>query len=159
MMASMVELLMRYTWPLPGAPEPFVVSISGGFAALAADEMARLGLTLSDPSPKAADELRALPNQSHPVNPYDIAAQNAIIPKAIDIFRRDGFNQLIFGLSLLKDGIRESVQGMIVEAKRGGFDQVYVVTPEIRPAEKEMFHQAGITVSEDTWPLFQAMRA
>lgn len=159
MMAAMVELLMRYRWPLPGGPKPFIVSISGGFAALAADEMARLGLMLADPSPKAADELRALPNQSHPVNPYDIAAQNVIIPKAIDIFQRDGFNQLIFGLSLLKDGIRETVQGMVVEAKRGGFDQVYVVTPEMRPEEKLTFQENGITVSEDTWPLFQAMKA
>src|SRR5205085_7475878 len=102
-LAALTELVMRQRWPLASPAKPCIVSISGGFAALAADEMARCGLALVDPSPKAATELTALPTQSHPVNPYDIAAHNALIPKIIDIFRRDDFNQLVFGLALLKD--------------------------------------------------------
>lgn len=156
-LASVTELVMRQNWPMAAPPKPCIVSISGGFAALAADEMARCGLVLHDPSPAAAAELRALPTQSHPVNPYDIAAQNALIPTINDIFRRDGFNQLIFGLALLKDDIRHGVIQMVLDAKAAGFEQVYVASPEVDPEEKAMFQRHGITVSEDPRPLFQAM--
>ncbi|MRX48914.1 hypothetical protein GI374_00380 [Paracoccus sp. S-4012] len=156
-LAAVTELVMRQEWPLAEPAKPCIVSISGGFAALAADEMARCGLTLVDPSPAAAAELTALPTQSHPVNPYDIAAQNALIPTIIDIFRRDDFNQLIFGLALLKDDIRRGVTQMILDAKAAGFPQVYIASPEVDPAEKAEFQRHGITVSEDPRPLFQAM--
>jgi len=156
-LASVTELVMRQNWPMAAPPKPCIVSISGGFAALAADEMARCGLVLHDPSPAAAAELRALPTQSHPVNPYDIAAQNALIPTINDIFRRDGFNQLIFGLALLKDDIRRGVIQMVLDAKASGFEQVYVASPEVDPEEKAMFQRHGIAVSEDPRPLFQAM--
>ncbi len=158
MMAAAVECLIRYKWPLATPQRIGMVSISGGFAALAADEMARLNLPLGELSANAVAELQKLPNQSHAINPYDFAAQNAIIPSVLDIFRRDGYNQLIFGLSLLKDGIRETVQQMVIDAKKGGYDQIYVVSPETDPAEKAVFQEAGITVSEDTRPLFEAMR-
>lgn len=156
-LAALTELVLRQTWPLETPPKPFIISISGGFAALAADEMARSGVQLVDPSPKAAAELTALPTQSHAVNPYDIAAQNALIPKIIDIFRRDGFNQMIFGLALLKDDIRRLVIKMILDAKKEGFPQVYVASPEVEPDEKQAFQAEGITVSEDPRPLFQAL--
>lgn len=156
-LAAVTELVMRQSWPMAAPAKPCIVSISGGFAALAADEMARCGLVLQDPSPAAAAELRALPTQSHPVNPYDIAAQNALIPTINDIFRRDGFNQLIFGLALLKDDIRRGVIQMVLDAKASGFEQVYVASPEVEPDEKALFQRHGITVSEDPRPLFQAM--
>lgn len=156
-LAAVTELVMRQDWPMESPAKPCIVSISGGFAALAADEMARCGLELKDPSPAAAAELRALPTQSHPVNPYDIAAQNALIPTINDIFRRDGFNQLIFGLALLKDDIRRGVVQMVLDAKASGFAQVYVASPEVEPDEKAMFQRHGIPVSEDPRPLFQAM--
>jgi acyl-CoA synthetase (NDP forming) len=156
-LAAVTELVMRQDWPLANPAKPCIVSISGGFAALAADEMARCGLALTDPLPGAAAELTALPTQSHAVNPYDIAAQNALIPKIIDIFRRDGFNQLIFGLALLKDDIRRPVIQMILDAKKAGFAQVYIASPEVEPDEKVAFQEHGITVSEDPRPLFQAM--
>lgn len=156
-LAAVTELVMRQEWPLATPAKPCIVSISGGFAALAADEMARCGLTLIDPSPAAAAELTALPTQSHAVNPYDIAAQNALIPTIIDIFRRDGFNQLVFGLALLKDDIRRPVIQMILDAKKAGFPQVYIASPEVEPEEKALFHAHGITVSEDPRPLFRAM--
>ena len=156
-LAAVTELVMRQDWPLANPAKPCIVSISGGFAALAADEMARCGLSLTDPSPGAAGQLTALPTQSHAVNPYDIAAQNALIPKIIDIFRRDGFNQLIFGLALLKDDIRRPVIQMILDAKKAGFAQVYIASPEVEPDEKVAFQEHGITVSEDPRPLFQAM--
>jgi acyl-CoA synthetase (NDP forming) len=156
-LAAITELAIRYKWPLPAAQKICFVSISGGYAALAADEMMRVGLTLPDPSPAAAVELRALPTQSHPVNPYDIAAQNALIPRIIDIFRRDGFNQLVFGLALLKDDIRRPVQQMIVDAKNAGFGQVHVASPEVEADEKSFFQQNGITVSDDLKPLFAAL--
>ncbi len=156
-LAAVTELVMRQDWPLDTPAKPCIVSISGGFAALAADEMTRCGLELQDPSPAAAAELTALPTQSHAVNPYDIAAQNALIPQIIDIFRRDGFNQLIFGLALLKDDIRRGVTQMVLDAKAEGFPQVYVASPEVDPEEKANFQRHGITVSEDPRPLFQAM--
>ncbi|MBX3529011.1 MAG: acetate--CoA ligase family protein [Rhizobiaceae bacterium] len=157
-MAAAVECLIRYEWPLKAPQRVGMVSISGGFAALAADEMARIALPLGELSANAVAELKKLPNQSHAINPYDFAAQNAIIPTVLDIFRRDGFNQLIFGLSLLKDGIRETVQKMVIDARKGGYDQIYVVSPETDPAEKAVFQEAGVTVSEDTRPLFEAMK-
>ncbi|MBS7700240.1 MULTISPECIES: acetate--CoA ligase family protein [unclassified Chelatococcus] len=156
-LAALTELVLRQSWPLDRPAKPCVVSISGGFAALAADEMTRCGLVLADPSPAAAAELSALPTQSHAVNPYDIAAQNALIPAIIDIFKRDGFNQLIFGLALLKDDIRRPVIQMILDAKAAGFPQVYIASPEVEPEEKVLFHRHGITVSEDPRPLFQAL--
>jgi acyl-CoA synthetase (NDP forming) len=48
-LAAATELVLRQSWPLETPPKPFIVSISGGFAALAADEMARCGLKLIDP--------------------------------------------------------------------------------------------------------------
>jgi len=156
-LAALTELAMRHDWPMATPPKPVIVSISGGFAALAADEMARCGLALPDPSPAAAAALSALPTQSHPVNPYDIAAQNALIPRIHRIFAEDGFNQLIFGLALLKDDIRRPVIQMILDAAKSGFAQVHVASPEVEPEEKALFHAHGITVSEDPRPLFQAM--
>jgi acyl-CoA synthetase (NDP forming) len=155
-LAAIAELVNRFSWPMKAPPRPFILAISGGFAALAADEMTRLGLRLDDPSPTAQAELRTL-NQSLPVNPFDLAAQNPIIPKAADAFRRDGFNQLIFGLALLKPDIRVIVQKLILEAKATGFDQVYVVCPEVDREEMAFFNGHGVSVSGDTRPLFKAM--
>lgn len=157
-LAALAELVTRFSWPMPAPPRPFILAISGGFAALAADEMTALGLTLEDPSATAAAELRTLPNQSLPVNPYDLAAQNPIIPKAADIFRRDGFNQMIFGLALLKPDIRVIVQKLILEAKATGFEQVYVVSPEIDREEMAFFNSHGISVSGGTRALVKAMK-
>ena len=156
-LAAIAELVGRFDWPMKEPPKLFVVAISGGFAALAADEMSRIGLSLTDPSPDAAAELRTLPNQSLPVNPYDLAAQNAIIPKVADVFRRDGFNQFIFGLALLKPDIRVLVQKLILDARATGFEQVYVCAPEVEREELEFFNAHGISLSGETRPLFKAM--
>ena len=157
-LAALTDCLMRYEWPADVAAKPFIAAISGGFAAQTADMMARVGLTLEDPSPAAAKELTALPTQSHPVNPYDIAAQNALIPKIIEIFKRDGFNQLLFGLALLKPEIHEQVVAMILDAKMKGFEQVFALAPEIDPVERERFNAAGISLYADPAPLLKALR-
>jgi len=157
-LAATTECVLRYKWPLATPPKLFVMAISGGFAALAADTMARLGVELPDPSAMAAEQLRALPTQSHPVNPYDIAAQNALIPSIIEIFRRDGFNQLLFGLALLKPEIRAIVLQMIVDAKRAGLDQIFVASPDLGASELQLLHEHGISVSGDIRPLLLALR-
>lgn len=156
-LAAITEFVMRQKWPMAEKPKVAMASISGGYAALAADEMTRAGLELHDPSPAAAAELTALPIQSHPVNPYDFAAQNALIPSIIEIFKRDGYNQLVFGLALLKDDIRRIVLQMILDARKNHFEQVYVASPEVTEEDKKLFHDNGITVSEDPRPLFQAL--
>lgn len=158
-LAAIAECLTRYDWPQDEAIKPFIASISGGFAAQTADVMARLGLPLSDPSAQGVAELTALPTQSHAVNPYDIAAQNALIPDIIDIFRRDGFNQLLFGLVLLKPEINEQVATMLVEAKQRGMDKLFVLSPQVEPAERERFNAAGIMVTDMVEPLVKALRA
>lgn len=156
-LAALADLLDRYEWPLKAPLKSCVISISGGFAAMAADEMAAFGLDLPDPSEKAAAELSALPNQSYPVNPYDIAARNAVIPDAIDIFHRDGFNVLIFGLVLLKEDIRRPVQQLMIDAKKRGVSHLIVHSPSIPVEEYEQFFSNGISVYDDTRPLFAAM--
>jgi len=156
-LAAMADLLSRYEWPLKTPLKPCVISISGGFAAMAADEMAEFGLELPDPSEKAAAALSALPNQSYPVNPYDIAARNAVIPDAIDIFRDDGFNVILFGLVLLKEDIRKPVQQMVIDAKKRGATHLIVHSPAIPAEEYEQFFSNGISVYDDTRPLFAAL--
>jgi acyl-CoA synthetase (NDP forming) len=156
-LAALADLVSRYEWPLEGALKPCVISISGGFAAIAADEMAEFGFELPDPSPAAAAALSALPNQSHPVNPYDIAARNAVIPDAIDIFHKDGFNVVIFGLVLLKEDIRRPVQQLMVDARKRGVSHLIVHSPAIPAEEYEQFFENGISVYDDTRPLFAAL--
>ena len=158
-MAAIAECLIRYDWPNAETAKPFIASISGGFAAQTADVMARLGMPLCDPSAQGVAELSALPTQSHAVNPYDIAAQNALIPEIIDIFRRDGFNQLLFGLVLLKPEINEQVATMLVEAKARGMDTLFAISPQVDPAERERFNAAGIMVTDMVEPLIKALRA
>lgn len=156
-LAALADLLERYEWPLKEPLKPCVISISGGFAAMAADEMAVFGLDLPDPSPAAAARLDALPNQSHPVNPYDIAARNAVIPDAIDIFHADGFNVIVFGLVLLKEDIRKPVQQLMIDAKKRGVDHLIVHSPAIPAEEYEQFFGSGISVYDDTRPLWAAL--
>ena len=158
-MAAIAECLIRYDWPEEEAGKPFIASISGGFAAQTADVMARLGMPLTDPTAQGVAELTALPTQSHAVNPYDIAAQNALIPEIIDIFRRDGFNMLLFGLVLLKPEINEQVATMLVEAKARGMDRLFAISPQVDPAERERFNAAGIMVTDMVEPLIKALRA
>jgi acyl-CoA synthetase (NDP forming) len=156
-LAALADLLERYEWPLRTPLKPCVISISGGFAAMAADEMAVFDLELPDPSPEAAARLDALPNQSHPVNPYDIAARNAVIPDAIDIFHGDGFNVIVFGLVLLKEDIRKPVQQLMIDAKKRGVDHLIVHSPAIPAEEYEQFFANGISVYDDTRPLWAAL--
>ncbi|MCP8939972.1 acetate--CoA ligase family protein [Alsobacter sp. SYSU M60028] len=156
-LAALADLLERYEWPLKFPLKPCVISISGGFAAMAADEMAVFGLDLPDPSPEAAAKLAALPNQSHPVNPYDIAARNAVIPDAIDIFHGDGFNVIVFGLVLLKEDIRKPVQQLMIDARRRGVDHLILHSPAIPAEEYEQFFENGISVYDDTRPLWAAL--
>ncbi|KFG90941.1 Acetyl-CoA synthetase (ADP-forming) [Sphingobium herbicidovorans NBRC 16415] len=158
-LAALVECALRYNWAPGDAAKTCIVSISGGFAAQAADGMARMGLALAEPSEQAAAELSALPTQSHPVNPYDIAAQNALIPTIIDIFKRDGYDQLIFGLALLRDEARKSVMDMLVEAKQAGFDKIFVATPDLSREDRAYLNSKGIAVATDLRPLLFALRA
>lgn len=158
-MAAIAECLTRYDWPADQPLKPFIASISGGFAAQTADVMARLGMPLEDPSESGKAGLSALPTQSHPVNPYDIAAQNALIPQIIDIFRNDGFNVLLFGLVLLKQEINEQVAQILVEAKQAGMDRLIAFTPQVEPAERKRFNEAGILVSDQVVPLLKALKA
>lgn len=159
-LALIVECLLRYDWSEDDAPaKPFIASISGGFAAQTADVMARLGMPLTDPSEAGAAELTALPTQSHPVNPYDIAAQNALIPRIIEIFREDGFNQLLFGLVMLKPEINEQVAAMLIEAKRAGMDRLIALSPQVDPAERARFNEAGILITDNVPALLKALGA
>jgi acyl-CoA synthetase (NDP forming) len=158
-LAILTECLVRYDWSDKAPAKPFVTSISGGYAALTADVMARLGMALSDPSPACAAALEALPTQSHAVNPYDIAAQNALIPSIIDIFRADGFNQLLFGLVLLKPEINAQVTGMMIDARARGMDQLFALVPHVDPDEQRRLNDAGILVTENAPALLKALRA
>lgn len=158
-LAILTECLVRYHWSDKAPAKPFVTSISGGYAALTADVMARLGMALSDPSPACAAALEALPTQSHAVNPYDIAAQNALIPSIIDIFRADGFNQLLFGLVLLKPEINAQVTGMMIDARARGMDQLFALVPHVDPDEQRRLNDAGILVTENAPALLKALRA
>ena len=158
-LAILTECLVRYDWSDKAPAKPFVTSISGGYAALTADVMARLGMALSDPSPTCAAALEALPTQSHAVNPYDIAAQNALIPSIIDIFRADGFNQLLFGLVLLKPEINAQVTGMMIDARARGMDQLFALVPHVDPDEQRRLNDAGILVTENAPALLKALRA
>lgn len=158
-LAILTECLVRYDWSDKAPAKPFVTSISGGYAALTADVMARLGMALSDPSPTCAAALEALPTQSHAVNPYDIAAQNALIPSIIDIFRADGFNQLLFGLVLLKPEINAQVTGMMIDARARGMDKLFALVPHVDPDEQRRLNDAGILVTENAPALLKALRA
>lgn len=157
-LAAVTELMVRYDWPTKTPPTPCILAISGGFAAMAADEMARVDLTLPDPSDKAVSELEALPNQSLAVNPYDIAANNAIIPAAADIFVRDGYNQIIFGLALLKPDIRLPMRETVVKLKETGAEQVYVAAPSLDAEEATYFRDHGIAVFDQPRALFAALK-
>lgn len=158
-LACIAECLLRYDWSDGEALRPFIASISGGFAAQAADEMARLDMPLQDPSEKGAAQLKALPTQSHPVNPYDIAAQNQLIPQIIEVFRDDGFNVLLFGLVLLKPEINEQVARILVEAKARGMNKLIAISPSVDAEDRERLNQAGIMLTDLTVPLLKALRA
>lgn len=159
-LAAITECLIRYTWSDDDAPaNRFIASISGGFAAQTADVMARLGMPLRDPTSAGAASLSALPTQAHPVNPYDIAAQNALIPEIIDIFRTDGFNQLLFGLVLLKPEINEQVATMLIEAKARGMERLFALSPSIEAAEQKRFNDAGILLTDNAPALLKALGA
>jgi acyl-CoA synthetase (NDP forming) len=159
-LALIVECLTRYAWSEDDAPaKPFIASISGGFAAQTADVMARLGMPLEDPSPQGVANLTALPTQSHAVNPYDIAAQNALIPRIIEIFREDGFNQLLFGLVMLKPEINAQVAAMLIEAKQAGMDRLIALAPQVDAAERARFNEAGILITDNVPALLKALGA
>lgn len=159
-LALIVECLTRYDWSADDAPaNPFIASISGGFAAQTADVMARLGVPLRDPTPAGVAELSALPTQAHPVNPYDIAAQNALIPQIIDIFHRDGFNQLLFGLVMLKPEINAQVAAMLIEAKANGMERLFALAPQVTPEERKRFNDTGILITDNVVSLFKALNA
>ncbi len=158
-MAAIAECLIRYDWPVEEPLNPFIASISGGFAAQTADVMARLGMPLVDPTESGQAALTALPTASHPVNPYDIAAQNALIPQIIDIFREDGFNVLLFGLVLLKPEINEQVAQILIEAKERGMDRLIAISPQVDPAERVRFNAAGILITDMVVPLLKALKA
>lgn len=159
-LALLVECLIRYDWSEGDAPaKPFVASISGGFAAHTADLMARLDMPLPEPSPAGAERLEALPTQSHAVNPYDIAAQNNLIPEILKIATEDGYNQLLFGLVMLKPEIRDQVAAILVEAKRTSFDRMFLLAPQVQPSEREMFNEAGILITDNSQALLKALKA
>ncbi|MDH3509798.1 MAG: acetate--CoA ligase family protein [Gammaproteobacteria bacterium] len=159
-LAAITECLTRFDWSDTAEPgKPFIASISGGFAVQTADVMARLGMPLQDPSDDGKNTLESLPTQSHGVNPYDIAAQNELIPHIIDIFRQDGFDQLLFGLVLLKSEIYEGVKQKIVLAKEAGMAKTMVLTPKVEAAEREFFNAHGIILHENPVPLLKALRA
>jgi len=158
-LATLVELLVRYDWSDGATASRFIASISGGFAALTADVMERLGMPLKDPTPSGVAALAAIPNQSHPVNPYDIAARNEFIPTVIDTFRADGFNQLIFGMVLLKPEINEVVADMLIDAKQRGMDKLFAVSPLVEPEEQKRYNDAGILLTDDVPALLKALDA
>lgn len=158
-LATLTELLVRHDWSDETPANRFIASISGGFAALTADVMERLGMPLADPTPAGVAALEAIPNQSHAVNPYDIAARNEFIPQVIDTFRADGFNQLIFGMVLLKPEINELVAGMLIEARQRGMDKLFVVSPSVDPAEQKRYNDAGMVLTDNVPALMKALGA
>jgi acyl-CoA synthetase (NDP forming) len=159
-LAMIAECLHRYDWSADDAPaKPFIASISGGFAAMTADEMGRLGMVLEDPSADGAAHLTALPTQSHAVNPYDIAAQNQLIPDIIRIFREDGFNQLLFGLVMLKPEILEQVAQILFDAKRAGMERLFAISPRVTEDDRARFNAEGILITDNTVALLKALRA
>jgi acyl-CoA synthetase (NDP forming) len=159
-LALIAECLVRYDWSDRDPPaKPFIASISGGFAAHTADVMERLGMPLSAPSSEGAAALSSLPTQSHPVNPYDIAAQNHLIPQIIEMFRADDFNQLLFGLVLLKPDINAQVAQILIDAKSAGMDRLFALSPQVTSAEQKRFNEAGILLTDNTPALLKALRS
>lgn len=158
-LALICELLHRYDWDPEVPAKPFVASISGGLAIQTADVMARLGMPLTDPSHSCAAALEALPTQSHALNPYDIAAQNALIPDIIRIFRQDGYNQLLFGLVMLKPEIWRQVSDRVLQAKSDGMDKTFVLSPVVEDRDRTLFNDAGLLVTDKLTPLLKALKA
>jgi acyl-CoA synthetase (NDP forming) len=149
MLASLAECLETFNWgESVGKVYPFITAISGGFAAQCADEAARLGVVLKDPSKACKIQLESLPTQSHGINPYDIAAQNELIPEIVKYFRKDGFNVLIFGLALLKPENYEAVKEKIVSAKEQGMDNIIVICPSVEENDKIFFKSKGIMLHD-----------
>lgn len=159
-LACIAECLVRYDWSdTLEASKLFITAISGGSAVQTADLMARLDIPLESPSAEAVKALTSLPTQSHAINPYDIATQNALIPEIIDIFHKDGFNQLIFSLSLLKPEINLQLREIILKAKADGMDKIFVLSPKIKSEERLFFNNAGIALHDNAVPLLKALRA
>ena len=159
-LASLAECLQRFNWR--GAVEkvnPFVASISGGFAALCADQAASLGISLKDPSEACNGQLEALPTQSHGVNPYDMAAQHALIPDVVSCFCADGYNVLIFGLALMKPEVLETVKEQILLAKDQGMDKIILISPSIDDNQIDFFNAQGIIIHDSEFIIFKALLA
>jgi acyl-CoA synthetase (NDP forming) len=134
-----------------------VLSISGGFAALAADAAARLGMPLAMPSGAAAAELAALENQSLPINPYDVAGQNAVIGPTLEIFRRDGFGLSLMGLGVLYENVRKPI--LAVLAQQAALGQAgLVVSPHLDEEDRQAARAAGLVTVPDHLPLLRALR-
>ncbi len=157
--AALMEFIMRYPTPLGAPMKAGMASISGGYAALTADAMSRYGMPFTQPSPGAQAKLAALPNQSHAVNPYDIAAQNQIIPDIFRIFAEDGYNQMMIGFVPLATPIRKGVLPMLIEARKNLFPQFFCLAPDLPEDEILELQAAGIIVAASMPPLLQAMRA
>lgn len=149
MVASLAECLEIFNWEISASKvNPIITAISGGFAAHCADEASRLGVVLKDPSKACKIQLESLPTQSHGINPYDIAAQNELIPQIIEYFNADGFNVLIFGLSLLKPEILEAVKRKIVMAKEQGMEKIIVISPSVEENDRIFFKSKGIMIHD-----------
>jgi acyl-CoA synthetase (NDP forming) len=134
-----------------------VLSISGGFAALAADAAARLAMPLAMPSDAAAPELAALENQSLPINPYDIAGRNAVISPALEIFRRDGFGLSLMGLGVLYENVRKPILAVLAQQSARG-QAGLVVSPHLDEEDRQAARAAGLVTVPDHMPLLRALR-
>ena len=157
-LALIVYLLDQFDWSdINNRLKICVASISGGFAAHIADEASRLGAPLSNPSRECTNKLEALPTQSHGVNPYDVAAQNNLIPSIIEFFREDGFNMLIFGLVLMKGEIEEDVRQELLKAKNAGMSNIIVLSPRISAKDKAFFHSQNIIITRSPRFIMKAL--
>jgi acyl-CoA synthetase (NDP forming) len=135
-----------------------VLSISGGFAALIADAAARHGMPLAAPSARATAALAALDNQSLPINPYDIAGQNAVIPAALAAFREDGFGAVLMGLGVLYDTVRKPILSLLAEDAATHGTAVFVVSPHLDEEDRKVACAGGLVTAPDHMPLLRALR-
>jgi len=158
-LAACAQLLTQHPWPRPD-PKPFVVSISGGLAALLSDMMARHGIAVPEITAEAAGRLGALSDLSHPINPYDLAGRYGaeFVSAVIEAFRADGFDQLVCGLGLLPDPVLQPLLDALIAARRGGLEHLYAYWSSSAPADRARLREAGISVTEDAESLFRAMR-
>lgn len=152
--------------PKPGGRRISVVSFSGGWCGVVADQAETIGLPLAEFTPETVERLRPLLDFTPPINPLDLSGQISAKPERWReslraVLEDENTDILLVFLHQVRSAWQDRFIEPVIEIARTTGKPILVMHDGGKIVEsgyERLASKGALPIYRDTWPLLKALR-